>query len=262
MSTTPHVHTWVFDRDQDHRYSQLTTVYARSCADQGVPCTVHTMPVPELQGRPHWASSNHYKLKEWTDWLWQQPDGQLVLISDSDMFCVRAPERELLDPVGCVGLTRRSEKLPFNAGMIVVRTGAQARDFFDRWRGLDTRFFLNPAEHSPWRRKYAGINQASLGALLESSPEQAAKVHWLRCEDLNLCLPWANWSRARFVHVKSGLRKAVFGGPPPPGTVGFLERWQATAVTAGITNVQGPVPRTEYRAPKTGRYGIKSGGFR
>ncbi len=260
--STPHVHTWVFDRNRDHRYSQLTTVFARSCADQGLPCTVHTMPVPELQGRPHWASSNHYKLKEWTDWLWTQPDGQLVLISDSDMFCVRSPDPRLLDPVGCIGLTRRSTKLPFNAGMIVVRTGPRALDFFDRWRAIDTRFFNDPAEHGPWRKKYAGINQASLGALLEGSPGQAEKVHWLRCEDLNLCSPWGGWADASFVHVKSGLRKAVFGGHPPPGTGQFLELWHQTALSAGITEVQRTVPRTEYRAPVSGRYGLVGKGWR
>lgn len=88
------LHTWVFDQPGDRRYSRLTNVFAYSCRLNNIECTVHQLLPPEpVKGKRMAYISNHHKLRAWAEWLAQQPDGQHLLISDSDMICIRRPRR-------------------------------------------------------------------------------------------------------------------------------------------------------------------------
>lgn len=250
-----HVHTWVFDRDKDIRYSRMTRVFQRSLENQCIPCTVHTMPAPPPTGRPHWMDSNHEKLLLWSQTVQELADGELALISDSDMLCVSRPSKKLLDTVRFVGLTKRDKFLPINGGMLVVRGSEEARRFFRAWVEADTRLYSSPNEHQRWRRVYAGMNQASLGCVLETKPELAALIDYIPCTRMNLCKPWVpGWESAHFIHVKSELRKAVFDPRVlrlNPNLAPIVDMWKALEEETGYV----PPPSAETQGAKGGDKG-------
>lgn len=239
MIETPAVHTWVFARGDDERYVQMTRVFQHSCHKHGVGCHVHTMPAPEIGNKAHWMSSNHHKLIEWKDMVDHLPDGRMAIISDSDMMLLQPFPTDYFVSVRHVALTRReNHRLPFNAGVVVVRGGEVARNIFAEWVARDTAMYKNPELHKPYRNKYAGMNQASLGLLLEDIGQD--KFDFFPCRELNCCQPWPrDLSSTYFVHVKSELRKAVFGAHTRDERVMKLRKiWRELAEEIGIKPVQ------------------------
>lgn len=207
------LHTWVFDQPGNDCYARLTRVFAYSCELNQIDCTVHRLPPPTpIEDRKLGFVSNHYKLRAWAEWLGDQPDGQHLLISDSDMICIRRPGPQLLDQTQCIGLTRRTGKpgLPINGGMIVVRTGPEARQFFNDWLEADDQLYAQPQLHGQWRQVCGGMNQASLFYMLDQHPEHRQLITYYQCSTMNLCNPWNTWRDSYFVHIKSSLRKRVF----------------------------------------------------
>ena len=249
-----HVHTWVFDRNQDIRYSRMTRVFQRSLENQCIPCTVHTMPAPPPTGRPHWMDSNHEKLLLWSQTVQELADGDLALISDSDMLCVSRPSQDLLDSVRFVGLTQRDKFYPINGGMIVVRGSEEARRFFRAWVDSDTHLYTHATEHQRWRKKYAGMNQASLGRILETREDLASLIDYVPCDRTNMCKPWVpGWEDAHFIHVKSELRKAVFDPRVlrlHPGLAPIVDMWKTLERETGYT----PPPQKDLPEFQRGRY--------
>ena len=210
-----HVHTWVFSRNNNQQYPRMTAVFKHSCEKQGLPCTVHEMPTPPRTNRIIWADDNHFKLMEWARVVTEATPGDLLLISDSDMMCMKLPTEDMFSHVTSVAFTKRdprtSGNIPVNAGMVVVRAGEKATEFFNEWVRRDTVLYDDHAKWTPFKRKYAGMNQASLGWMMED-PVWNAKVQWLECNTMNMVKPWRGWSEAYFIHVKSGLRKCIFSG--------------------------------------------------
>jgi hypothetical protein len=117
--------------------------------------------------------------------------------------------------VECVGFTRRdnapkSKPMFCNAGMVIVRAGEKACQFFDEWYTCDTELFNNASLHRPWIRKYYGMNQAALGRLAETKGLlKRYSVSFFTCRTLNNIQPWPEWEKSYFIHVKSNLRRAI-----------------------------------------------------
>ena len=156
-------------------------------------------------------ADNHYKLAEWERVVREAPDGERLLLVDADTFVTGALD-SLWDLDFSVAYTyRRSvERFPLNGGVVAVRVGAEARRFFAAWLAKDEALFYDEAAHEPLRRKYGGMNQSSLGALLDAGEFALLPIPcevW-NCEDTS----WSVFDpeRTKLVHVKSALRLAVF----------------------------------------------------
>jgi hypothetical protein len=95
-----------------------------------------------------------------------------------------------------------------------------------RWRDVNDRMCRLGQGHAEYHRKYAGMNQASFGELLETGGFDGLSVLELPCAEWNCC-EWLQFSdQTRVVHVKSRLRRAVFlGGDIPMNLVPIADLW-------------------------------------
>lgn len=105
-------------------------------------------------------------------------------------------------------MKRTSGPLPFNGGVVFVRNTADGKAFIKLWHDINLQMFHNSKFHNPWRKKYAGMNQASFGYLFETGGFAAALKEFP-------CLIWDNcredWpyidEHTMIIHVKSELRR-------------------------------------------------------
>lgn len=175
-------------------------------------------------------AANHHKLTEWRRLVVEAPDGAQLLLVDADTFVV-APLDPLWDiPFDFAYTTRIAARYPFNAGVIAVRVSPRTRRWMDAWLAQDRAFLTDNDDARPWRAKYGGQNQASLGALLESDVAAALglTIAALPCSIWNAedtC--WASVDAAtRIVHVKSALRMDAFQMARSPRTHDLATTWR------------------------------------
>lgn len=223
--------------------------------------------VPEL----HEAASgnpshgwNTAKLVFWQEAVEAAPDDTPMLLIDADT-CILQP----LDPIWHqpfdLAYTVRDHdrhRIPLNGGVVAVRVSPAVRAAMRAWRDDNDRMMTDRIHHEHWRRKYAGINQASFGCLLESgrgcpcagcqARAQAPPsfdglaVVKLSCHEWNCC-EWAAFraSRARVLHIKSKLRRAVFGAQTPtPVTAPLATLWHRLEAEALAAESGGCYGRT------------------
>ena len=114
-----------------------------------------------------------------------------------------------------VAYTVRPRLLPLNAGVVFVRVSDRVRAFMTAWRDENRRMLTDTQHHQVWRRRYGGINQAALGAVLESPRTDGLAITPLPCSEWN-CedSTWRAYDPdvTRIVHLKSQLRIALFHG--------------------------------------------------
>jgi hypothetical protein len=167
---------------------------------------------------------NTWKLDWWCEQIAIAPDGARVLLIDGDTFICRSlDDAWMLEFDMAITMRHRHVKpagvgggIPFNAGVVFLRVSDKTRAFMESWRQVNFRFLCNASEHEPWRKRYAGINQAALGFLLEQG-QHGCDVRELPCSEWNCC-EWGLYDAAvtRIVHVKSGLRGVTFDRPGAP----------------------------------------------
>lgn len=164
----------------------------------------------------HSHVTNTQKLEWWNEIVARAEDGDRVLLIDADMMIVRPLEDVWRIPFDVAYTMRESGRLPLNGGVVFVRVSPATRRFVDRWTTTNRRFLADAAAHRPWRTKYAGINQASFGFMLERERDHGCALERLTCLEWN-CenTTWAHFDPnvTRIVHLKSGLRRALFGAP-------------------------------------------------
>ena len=169
---------------------------------------------------------NTAKLLWWRDRIFEAPDGARVLLIDGDTAIVRT-----LDPVWDLDFdlaytVRPPGGYPFNGGVVFVRASPKTRAFFDAWYQVNLYLLGDADAHAPLRAKYAGMNQSSFGFILEGDAHGLDLVK-LPCEEWNACAPHLyDVKVSRVIHIKSALRRAVFGViPPRPNYLPMMRLW-------------------------------------
>jgi len=157
--------------------------------------------------------ANSAKLDYWRARIAAADDGDRVLLIDADTM-ITGPLDPVWDLPFDLAITTAAERLPFNAGVVFVRVSDRTRAFLEQWAAVNRSFLGDAAALRPWRTRYAGINQAALGFMLERAGHgcDVARLDgaiW-NCED-------SNWKRfdpelTRIAHLKSELRRAIFRG--------------------------------------------------
>jgi hypothetical protein len=155
---------------------------------------------------------NTQKLEFWNQQVQEAPDGARLLLIDGDTY-LRRPLDEAWDIQFDLAYTIRQghgTRLPLNGGVVFVRVSPGVRAFMAKWWEMNVDFLSNSIVHRRWRIKYAGINQASFGYMLEVA-KMPISIKKLACAEWNLC-EWDAFraETTRVVHVKSGLRRHVF----------------------------------------------------
>ncbi len=204
--------------------------------------------------------SNHFKLGVWVDEAHQAiADGQNLILADCDMLCTGDPSYVFSQDFD-IAYTARNDhtNIPLNGGILFIKPTEAAARFLQAWADVDERMYSDwEGFHRIWRVRYAGMNQASFGYLLENAGVEGV-------EDTTLLdLPTATYNAVNtdwrlidsgtvFVHIKSDLRKAVIVGVQPgepmnsnPNERGkaalrapAMMKWYEAATRAGVEVVR------------------------
>lgn len=124
-----------------------------------------------------------------------------LILMDCDMLVVK-DFSEIFDLVDHVGYTYADyhRKVPFNGGVIVVKNSPQAKAEIEELTRVNNHFLRNPSLHSPYRAKYAGMNQSAMGYLFENGHKWTP----LPMSVYNLCDNW-HTTESKIIHYKSRL---------------------------------------------------------
>lgn len=156
----------------------------------------------------HSLLSNTLKLREWVAWMDKTNDNTVFM--DCDMLLLQSIECAFEEDFDVAYTVRTSAQMPMNGGVVFAKPTPKARQFFRAWLDVNERMFTNRVFHEPYRRKYAGMNQAAFGYLLEN-PVAGVNLIKLPCAIWNSCSE--DWrfvdGFTKVVHVKSVLRKVV-----------------------------------------------------
>ncbi len=223
--------------DQGERYERLARVLEHTALEHCRGWTVDVVRLSQEQLEPYRPASgkdshvwNTWKLEHWVRRILDAPDGAQVLLIDGDTAILRP-----LDPIWDHGFdiaytARERNRLPLNGGVVFVRVSDRTRHFMREWLATNMTFLHDNLAHTPWRRAYAGINQSALGYLFEKV-DHGCEILKLPCSEWN-CVEWDRYApdRTRVLHVKSGLRRAVFdlpGAGHKPVIVRLVKLWKA-----------------------------------
>lgn len=220
------------------QFSRLAPVLAHSAA---VHCPDWQIVVEKLE-RPKGLTSamgvsahedNTHKLERWRSIVDQAPDGTSLLLIDTDTVILRQLDDVWTHGFDVAYTTKPADsRFPLNGGVLFMRVNDRSRAFVHAW-ARQNRTFLEDRRYkgSADRRKFGGINQAALGAVLRDA---SAAVHVLalpctewNCEDES----WEKFGpQTRILHVKSGLRREVlklYGPRPKFAHAAAVQAWKS-----------------------------------
>lgn len=198
-------------------YRRMATVLAHTAA---IHCPqwdrrIERVTPPKLAKHPSASEShlaNTQKMEAWYQAVAAAEDGDCLLLIDADTFITR-PLDDIWDQDFDFAYTVKESKFPHNSGVVFVRVSPQSKAFVETWRNENLRMLREEAHHQEWRRKYGGINQASLGYALDTGLASQIQILRLPCREWNCedsSWPSFDPKLTRIVHVKSALRRAVF----------------------------------------------------
>jgi hypothetical protein len=147
-----------------------------------------------------------------------------------------------------VAVTKHSMgSLPYNGGVVFVKNTQKAKNFMRLWAEVNMKMFKTPAYHSKYIKKYAGMNQAAFGAVInefkdrfyfdkENHNDMQSHVLNLPCSIYNLCRgywPMVN-ADSNIIHIKSELRQACLYDRTSRETEKCYALWKKYEALAGI----------------------------
>lgn len=203
-------HTVVFG---DGRYKTLMEVLRRSVESNSEhKLVVHEIPYRRRHGSIK-LTTNTDKLKKWND-IVQEAEGNIVLM-DCDTLLLKDVSH-VFNMDFDVAYTKRTagERFPLNGGVVFVRANKETKAFFKEWLEVNNRMMSDSDFHRPYYKKYAGINQASFGHLLEKGPN--IDIIDVPCRKYNACDvdDWNNLEDTHILHIKSDLQNQCFTKTP------------------------------------------------
>jgi hypothetical protein len=201
-----------FDFEGTMDYTRLLRVFEKSAARYmpNAKFISHRIPAPKVPvnvSHTHFTS-NTVKLEIWKEEM-DRADEPIVF-ADCDMLAT-GDLSTVFEKDFDVALTDRyGQKYPINGGMVYAKPNDRAREFLALWAQANRRLYEDPQEHKIWRDKYAGMNQASLGFVLEKYKFDA-KVIQIPCSRWNACdADWVNFDEdVKVCHIKGRMRRAV-----------------------------------------------------
>lgn len=194
----------VFSRSNTRYERLLHALLASWQRHSRIPIEIDRIEPPPLGTRHPSFYDNNAKLKSWINAV-----NQDTIFVDADMLC-RGDISDGFDCVDHIGITVRPGRYPINGGVVFVKNTRQAKEFLKEWSAVDDRMLHDVELHMRFHKKYAGMNQSSLGKMVEDCPDLVSK---LPCEIYNLCDgQWDQWRGARLIHIKGHLRTLVLEG--------------------------------------------------
>lgn len=173
-------------------------------------------------------ASNTLKLAIWQKEMEKLPDGEFICFADCDMLLLKSPEDVFSHDFDIAYTERLRKSPPVNGGIVFAKNTEKARQFMMKWHEVNDKMYANPSFHNHYRQKYAGMNQAAFGWLLEHPKEYTAKLKSVPCKTYNSCNE--TWhiidDNTMMIHIKGELRKTCIDGIVRlPSTRAAAEKW-------------------------------------
>ena len=205
----------------DNRWQRMAAVLRNTAAAHGLTETVEELDPPQLTRGASFCA-NHAKLKVWCDRV--QEATEPLILTDTDII-IQADPSPAFEQVRHVGVTYRDQggySMPLNAGVVFVRPTDHTKAFFRAWVEADRMMWENGRLLQQWCKKYAGLNQSSLGMLVETGKWD---IDRLPCSTWNLVEPWEEIDKARIIHIKGAAMAHIFNpGSKALGTINTLQK--------------------------------------
>lgn len=242
---------FVTESDAQNRWERMASVLLSTAQRHCPDWTIHVeritpIRVPDANRHPPLHVANTQKLERWWDVVQASQDGDQILLMDVDLIITRPLDPIWELPFDLAYGVRKFLHLTLNAGMVALRISPQIRLFMERWVDAN-RYLIGMSsytpkdkaiaqfEHSSWRHKFGGMNQAALGKILHEHYKPKTD-HGLQIRTLP-CLEWncedSAWLQfdpnlTRIVHVKGRLRKALFRetARPAPEYATLVKLWR------------------------------------
>ena len=236
-----------FDYPGFNRYEKLAKVFEYSIKKNCPDAELELLKVRPPKLRKHTRSksfeTNTLKLKLWLEVLKSTTDD--VIFMDCDMIVLKDIAVAFKNDFD-IGYTKRTKaKMPYNGGVVFIKNTPEAVKFVEYWKEINDKMYNDYSFHHKWRNKYAGMNQAAFGYIMENGGYKA-KLKAFSCDIWNACVE--NWPKiddnTRIVHIKGVLRRTVLMN----STINSSRYrraviiWRNMAIEAGLINA----PKLDY----------------
>ena len=201
-----------FDYRGFNRYEKLARVFAysvkKNCPDADLELVKVKPPELIKPVRSRSFASNTLKIKLWLEVLKNTKDD--VIFMDCDMLVLKDISDAFKNHFD-IGYTKRTKaRMPYNGGVVFVKNTPEAIEFIEYWKEINDKMYNDQKFHYKYRNKYAGMNQAAFGYIMETGGYKA-KLKAFSCDVWNACVE--NWAtindETRIVHIKGTLRRTV-----------------------------------------------------
>ena len=212
--------TTVFRMSGASDYRRLHRVWEHSARKVMPDANIVTLDLGSVNGdNQHKPSitANRRKMDAWAEYFVSCDDD--VVLMDCDMIVRRDFNEPFRQYEFDIAITKRDmpgASMPINGGVVMVRNTKAAHEFMQLWRDTDERLYRNKREHERWRKRYHGMNQASLGCVFNTENHEA-KIQRLPCSKYNACeKEWAliNKLEPYAIHCKANLKRSVLSDTP------------------------------------------------
>jgi len=156
--------------------------------------------------------ANSMKLSYWTKLLKDETED--ICFIDGDTVVLDSVS-EVFDNDFDIAYIKRTQgvRIPVNGGVLFVRPNERSVAFFEKWSEINNCMIKDAVFHRAYHKRYAGINQAAFGWMMENYNE--AKLEAVPCSIYNACdiVDWINPDpRMKIIHIKSNLRTQCLYG--------------------------------------------------
>jgi hypothetical protein len=173
-------------------YGLLLKVFKYSVFKHMPNTNFHEIIIPPPKKDPtkeYFMTKNTVKLGYWIDAVKESKENTAIM--DCDMLALKDMECAF-DHDFDIGISVRNAKIKLNGGLLFVRPNERSIKFLEYWRDINLQMYQRPEFHSPYRTKYAGMNQASLGFCLENYQDDLHLAEF-PCRIWNVCQEdWLN----------------------------------------------------------------------
>ena len=215
-----------FDYGEKTDYARLASVFEKSVAENcpAAELTILTMDTPRAVKKNKGMTSNYEKFKLWNSFIQDQREGEHVILMDVDMMMLGDMRPAFNEDFDIAITQRTSTSWPYNGGVVFVKVNDRSKAFIAKWGEIDEQMYRDDAFHDPYKKKYKGQNQSSLGWMVKKDPTGSTILE-LPCAVWNSCNE--DWIKldselvairrgvskptTRCVHIKSTLRHYCLG---------------------------------------------------
>ena len=249
-----------FDYPGSSRYDKLSRVLEYSVKKNcpGADFKLIRIDAPTSWRTKKCFASNTVKLQRWVEEM-EATDDDIIFL-DCDMIVLRDLHDAFKMDFDVALTINGTGSIPYNGGAVFCHNTPAARDFIRLWNECNIELYDNTQKHLKWRTKYAGMNQAALGYMLETNAvkvtditskhrkikayKSVVNIRRLPCSIWNVCKnDWRNINDKMYIlHVKSALRTAVLD---PRASIYYwrafpkaIKAWRQMAAEAGVITLK------------------------